>query len=104
MKVWIDLKRLSALCDCFVEAMRVQIIESKIGVDDEREGIKRDGVFVAGDRVVESAQRAERGRFPLMSGRVVGIEGGGAIKLGDRPRKIVLEICVNSTQGGVRRA
>ena len=95
MKVRIDLKRLSALRDRFVEAMRVQVIESEIGVDDEREGIERDGAFVAGDRVVESTQRAERGRFPLMSRRVVGIERDGTIEFCDRPREIVVEICVN---------
>src|SRR5436190_24226545 len=95
MEVRIDLKRLPALRDCFVEAMCVQVIESEIGVDDEREGIERDSMFVAGDRVVESAQSTERRRFPLMSRRVVGIERDGTIEFCDRPHEIVLEICVN---------
>src|SRR5207248_7222711 len=104
MKVRIDLKRLPTLRDRFVEAMRVQVIESEIGVDDEREGVERDGAFVAGDRVVESAQSTERRRFPLMSRRVVGIERDGAIKLCDRPREIVIEICVDGPKGCVGRA
>src|SRR5947207_8231573 len=104
MKVRIDFKRLPALRDCFVEAMCVQVIESEIGVDDERERIERDSMFVAGDRVIESAQSTERRRFPLMSRRVVGIERDGAIKLCDRPREIVVEICVDGPKSCVRRA